>query len=104
MNEGPLCAKDALHDVHFQKPAPESEPDFSILRVHFLKNSRESFLNTFEISCRPRSGAVGAVAEEAASKGNSKFHGARPVHQTITIITWFRISRLSIKNSLALGQ
>ena len=33
-------------------------------------------------------------------KGNSKSHGARPVHLIITMITWIRTSRLSIKNSL----
>ena len=34
-------------------------------------------------------------------KGNSKPHDARPVHLIITIIKWFRTSRLSIKNSLS---
>ena len=33
-------------------------------------------------------------------KGNSNAHGARPVHLIITMITWIRTSRLSIKNSL----
>ena len=33
-------------------------------------------------------------------KGNSNSHGTRPVHQIITMITWIRTSRLSIKNSL----
>ena len=35
-------------------------------------------------------------------KGNSNFHGARPVHQIILIITWIRTRRLSIKKSLSL--
>ena len=35
-------------------------------------------------------------------KGNSKSHGARPVHQIISMINWIRTSRLSIKNSLSL--
>ena len=35
-------------------------------------------------------------------KGNSDFHGARPVHLIITMIKWIRTSRLSIKNSLSL--
>ena len=35
-------------------------------------------------------------------KGNSNCHGARPVHLIITMIKWFRTSRLSIKNSLSL--
>ena len=30
---------------------------------------------------------------------NAKSHGARPVHQIITMIKWIRINRLSIKNS-----
>jgi hypothetical protein len=33
-------------------------------------------------------------------KGNSKCHGARPVHLIITMMKWIRTSRLSIKNSL----
>jgi hypothetical protein len=36
-------------------------------------------------------------------QGNSIFHGARPVHQIISMITWIRTSRLSIKNSLSPG-
>ena len=34
-------------------------------------------------------------------KGNSKSHGARPVHLVITMIKWMRASRLSIKNCLS---
>jgi len=34
-------------------------------------------------------------------KGNSNPHGARPVHLIITMIKWFRTSRLSITNSLS---
>jgi len=34
-------------------------------------------------------------------KGNSKSHGARPVHLIITMIKWIRTRRLSIKNSLS---
>ena len=36
-------------------------------------------------------------------KGKSDFHGARPIHQIISIIKWIRTSRLSIKNSLSPG-
>ena len=32
-------------------------------------------------------------------KGNSYAHGARPVHLIITMMKWFRTSRLSIQNS-----
>jgi hypothetical protein len=33
-------------------------------------------------------------------KGNSNTHGAEPVHPIITMIKWFRASRLSIKNTI----
>jgi len=36
-------------------------------------------------------------------KGNSNYHGARPVHPIITMIKWIRTIRLSIKNSLSAG-
>ena len=36
-------------------------------------------------------------------KGNSNSHGARPVHQIISMIKWIRTSRLSIKHSLSLS-
>ena len=36
-------------------------------------------------------------------RGKSYSHGARPVHQIITMIKWIRISRLSIKNSFSVG-
>ena len=39
-----------------------------------------------------------------AFKGNSNAHGARPVHQIISMINWIRTSRLSIKNSLYCNQ
>jgi hypothetical protein len=36
-------------------------------------------------------------------KGNSNSHGARPVHEIISMKTWIRTSRLSIENSLSAG-
>ena len=36
-------------------------------------------------------------------KGNSNYHGARPVHRIISMVKWIRTSRLSIKNSLSLS-
>ena len=36
--------------------------------------------------------------------GNSNSHGARLVHQIISIIKWMRASRLSIKKSLSLQE
>jgi len=41
------------------------------------------------------------VAVRLPGKGNSNSHDARPVHRIITMIKWFRNSRLSIKNSLS---
>ena len=35
---------------------------------------------------------------------NSSPHGARPVNLTITMIKWIRTSRLSITNSLFVGE
>ena len=37
-------------------------------------------------------------------KENSNPHGARPVHQLITMIKWIRTSRVSVKNSLSSSQ
>ena len=37
-------------------------------------------------------------------KGNSNFHGARPVHFIVTKIYWIRTSRLSIKKTLSLAS
>jgi hypothetical protein len=34
-------------------------------------------------------------------KGNLDSHGARPVHQIISMIKWIRTSRFSIRNSLS---
>ena len=39
-----------------------------------------------------------------SAKRNSNAHGARPVHQIISIMKWIRTSRLSIKYSLALSD
>ena len=37
-------------------------------------------------------------------KGNSNFHGARPVHLITTMIRWIRTGKLSIKKSLSLEK
>ena len=37
-------------------------------------------------------------------KGIQNSHGARPVHQIITMIKWIRTIKLSIKNSLSQTQ
>ena len=36
-------------------------------------------------------------------EGNSNSHGARPVHQIISMIKWIRTSKLSMQNCLSLG-
>ena len=36
-------------------------------------------------------------------KENSNSHGAKPVHQIISMIKWIRTGRLSTKNSLSLN-
>jgi len=37
-------------------------------------------------------------------KRNLNSHSARPVHLIIKMIKWIRTSRVSIKNSLSLGE
>ena len=44
---------------------------------------------------------TGKVYVRLPGKGNSNPHGARIVHQIISMIEWIRTSRLSIKNSLS---
>ena len=60
-----------------------------------------------ECGCGPRvaesrGGDVltGKVDISLPGKGNSNCHGARPVHQIISMIEWIWTSRLSIQNSL----
>ena len=43
----------------------------------------------------------GKVDVRLLGKGNSNFHGVRPVHRIMMMIQWIRTSRLSIKNSLS---
>ena len=43
------------------------------------------------------------AAEEHMGDGSNS-RGARPVHLIITMIQWIRTSRLSIKNSVSLGD
>ena len=49
-------------------------------------------------------GAPRKVDVRLPGKGDSNSHGARPVHQIISMIKWIRTSRLSIKNSLSLEE
>ena len=61
-------------------------------------------LQVLEHSCstpNPKPQTLNVKQECSIKIKNS--HGARPVHLIITMIKWFRTSRLSIKNSLSLG-
>ena len=63
---------------------------------------------SFEISRVDRVAAVGGrparkVDVRLHGKENSNSHGARPVHQTITMLKWIRTRRLSMKSPDALG-
>ena len=44
---------------------------------------------------------VRRVDSRIAGKGDSNSHGARPVHQIISMIKWIRTNRLSINNFLS---
>ena len=41
----------------------------------------------------------GSLGHGGRDSGNQNSHGARPVHRIISMITWIRTSRQSIKNS-----
>jgi len=42
--------------------------------------------------------------EPTPYNGNSNSHGARPIHQIISMIKWIRTSRLSVQNCLSLAH
>ena len=49
-----------------------------------------------------RVSGFGLRVPRECGQGNSNSHGARPLHQIMTMVEWIRTSRLSIKNSLSL--
>ena len=49
-------------------------------------------------------GSSRKVDARLPAKWNSNSHGARPVHQIITMIKWIRTSKLSAKNCLSWAQ
>jgi len=51
--------------------------------------------------CRTLRDIIMKVDTRLPGEENSNSYGARPVHLVITMIKWFRTSRLSIKNSLS---
>ena len=57
--------------------------------------------NFTKVVLPPRVSGARKVDVRPPGKENSNSHGARPVHLIITMIKWFRTSRLSIKNSLS---
>ena len=71
----------------------------------FVTSTIEGF---WRCSKCPPPGPSWEVAREVdvrlPGKGNSNFHGARPVHLVITVIKWIRAKRFSIKNSFFLGK
>ena len=55
-------------------------------------------------SCVESAATCRNVDVRLPGKGNSKCHGARPVHLIITMIKWIRTSTLSINKSLSGGE
>jgi len=79
-------------------PLTDSAPARVRQQVTSLQRSGEAPL----ISALDKPGAVHTVWPwevdvRLREKGNSKSHGARPVHLIITMIKWIRTSRLSIR-------
>ena len=69
----------------------------STLGSRVIKKKKCPFPSCPMVHCmRPRK-----VDIRLPGKGNSKSHGARPVHQIISMIKWIRTRRLSIENSLS---
>ena len=64
------------------------------LQPDHLPPSEKSFKGGKELGSRK-------VDVRLPGEVNSNSHGARPVHQIISLIKWIRVSRLSIKNSLS---
>jgi hypothetical protein len=62
-----------------------------------------SVASCIHVLLRPTDGASPRKVDvRLPEKGNSNSLGARPVHLIITMIKWFRTSRLSTRNSLSL--
>ena len=73
-------------------------PSFSTtLRVGVFKNSRTGC----GVARKPYIYLPRKVDIRLSGKVNSNSHGARPVHQSISMIKWIRTSRLSMKTSFS---
>ena len=97
-------------------PSPDNFNIKGTLSFSSEKRTTHKVSRTFTCKPRPESGrAVSCryqplvhgnstphmkVDVSLPGNGNSNFHGARPVHQTISMIQWTRTRRLSIKRSL----
>ena len=57
---------------------------------------------SLSLSVAGESCTMGNVDRRLPGKGISNSHGARPVHQIVSMIRWIRTSRLSINQSLSL--
>ena len=104
------------------KPSPNSGIDCllflrmcSTAALHYAQTSRswcgvpplslaksDIFGKLEEVLYKGRAPLVSGKADiRLPGKGNSNLYGARPVHQIISMITWIRTIRLSIKNALS---
>ena len=83
---------------------PESQGQNLVLTVlyepHFLDRGTQRDVDS---TAREIDGLARMVDVRLPGKGDANFHGARPVHQIITMIKWIRTRRLSMKNSLSDG-
>ena len=92
--------------AHIRQSRPDSGLDFQVkvlIRFQVVARGRAQPRGVFAAGGGPH-GPSRKVDIRLPGKGNSKSHGARPVHQIITMIKWTRTSRLSIKNSLSAGH
>jgi len=79
--------------------------------IKWFRTSRLSIKNSLcggpsrrpAASIATRLPGVRKVDVRLPGKGDSNSYGASPVHLIITMITWIRTSRLTIKNSLSLS-
>ena len=69
----------------------------SLARSLFFQTSMLSGRNALVLQTPPRT--RGWLQRRV--QGNSNSHGARPIHQIISMIKWIQTSRLSIKKSLS---
>ena len=86
-----FCHRCQANMAHIRQSRPDSGNGFQV-QVH----------QPFEVV--PFSLGWSKVDIRLPGTGDSKSHGARPVHQTISMIEWIRPSRLSIMDSLSDGR